>query len=213
MGGGGGGRGGGGGGAGAAPTRGTAAAGAAATPRPGAAGAAAELAFTLHNLRLVLFTDQGVMVADPVTVGLMPNDERGWVPVSVPLSSFRGAEDANNVHAVGVFADESDVFYLGRVSLIVDHTAVRATVTAEPGITQVNQLIEFSASLRGGTIDPKISWDFDDDDGLQEEAFGPKVRYVYHEPGDYLVTCTVTDRSGARLPIVESTGVHIEDAE
>ena len=62
-------------------------------------------------------------------------------------------------------------------------------------------------------MDPKISWDFDDGNGLQEEAFGPKVRYLYHEAGDYLVTCTITARTGARPPIVQTTGVHIEGVE
>ena len=186
-------------GAGAAPGAGA---------RPGAPAAAN--AFTLQALRAVLFTDKGMMVADSPPVGTLPKDGRGWTPVAIPLSGFEGAEGAQEVRAVGVFADESDVFYLGRVSLLIDRSPVELTVNADPLIARTDEVIELSASLRGGPIEPRVSWDFDEADGIQEQALGREVKYLYKKPGDYLVTCTVADRAGIRSPVTEVVGIRVE---
>ncbi len=174
------------------------------------ASAPGEKVLTVRNLRLVLFTDRGQMIANAVPVGVIPKDDRGWIPVTVPLSQMKGAPGATKVRAVGVFADESDVFYLGRVRLLADSRPVDVTVKAEPLFARPNQLIEFSASLRGGAVDPQISWDFDKADGIQQQALGSEVKFLYKEPGDYLVTCTVTDKAGVRAPATAVVGIRVE---
>jgi len=150
------------------------------------------------------------MSGDSPPVETLPKDERGWTPVAIPLSEFEGAEGAQEVRAVGVFADESDVFYLGRVSLLIDRSPVELTVRAEPLIARTDEVIEFSTSLRGGPLEPRISWDFDKKDGIEEQALGPEVKYLYKEPGDYLVTCSVSDRAGIRSPVTETLGIRVE---
>jgi hypothetical protein len=179
-------------------------------PAAGAPGADEEKAFSMDNLRLVLFTDRGMGIADQVPVGVLSNDERGWTPVAVPLAQFQGVSEAANLRAIGVFADRSDVFYLGRARLIVDRSPVDITVKADPLITAPDQVIDFSVELRGGPITPRVSWDFDDADGIQEQALGPKVKYLYKTPGDFLATCTVTDSSGVRPPLAKAIGIRIE---
>ncbi len=215
RGGGGGGRGGamGGRGGGTAGRGGTRAAPGTAAGRIQAGGSLEEKIFVLRNLRVVLFTDQGPMIADSVPVGVMPKDAQGWVPVTVPLSQMENIESASTVRAVGVFADESDVFYLGRVGLLVDRNPVEVTVSADPSITRVNRVIEFSAELRGGPINPRFSWDFDKSDGIQEQALGAKVKHVYKKPGDLLATCTVTDRAGVQPEVAKSMGIRVEAEE
>jgi len=162
---------------------------------------------------VVLFTDEGVMVADSIPVDGSVKDQRGWVPVSVALSDFKGAADASTIRAVGVFADESDVFYVGRVGMVVDRSAVRVTLKATPSVTRVDNVVEFTATLKGGPIAPKISWDFDKSDGIQRQAVGGKVKYAYKEPGDYLVTCAIADRSGVRAKMTQEIGVRVEGSE
>jgi len=153
------------------------------------------------------------MIANAVPVGAMPKDDRGWMPVTVALSEMKGAQGAAQVRAVGVFADESDVFYLGRVRLLADSKPVEVTVKAEPLFARPNQLIELSASLRGGPVDARIFWDFDKGDGIQQQGLGQEVKYVYKEPGDYLVTCTVTDKAGVRAPATATVGIRVEGSE
>ncbi len=222
RGGGGGGRGGGGGGRGGGMggrgggmgTRGaTRATPGTAAGRIAAGGSPEEKIFVLRNLRVVLFTDQGPMIADSVPVGVMPKDAQGWVPVTVPLSQMENIESASTVRAIGIFADESDVFYLGRVGLLVDRNPVEVTVSANPSITRINRVIEFSAELRGGPINPRFSWDFDKSDGIQEQALGAKVKHVYKKPGDLLATCTVTDRAGVQPEVAKSIGIRVEAEE
>jgi hypothetical protein len=158
----------------------------------------------------VLFTDKGMLVADSVPVGLMPKDERGWVPVTASLTELKGPQGATQVRAVGLFADESEVFYLGRIRLLEDKRPVEAAINAEPLFVSPNALITFSVSLRGGAVDPIISWDFDKSDGIQQQAFGQEVKYLYKKPGDYLVTCTITDKAKVRPPVTATVGIKVE---
>jgi len=166
--------------------------------------------FTARNLRLVLFTDAGMLIVDAAPIGEMPKDERGWMPVTVPLSKLKGPKGATQVRAVGVFADESEVFYLGRIRLLRDSKPLEVTIKAEPLYARPNQVIQFGATLRGGAVDPQIAWDFDKQDGIQQQALGKEVKYLYKKPGDYLVTCTVTDKTGVRAPATKAVGIKVE---
>ncbi|MCJ7822084.1 MAG: PKD domain-containing protein, partial [Armatimonadetes bacterium] len=111
------------------------------------------------------------------------------------------------------FSDQSDVFYLGRVALLVDRRPVELTVEATPSITRVDQMIDFSVELRGGPVNPVVSWDFDESDGIQQQAVGPKAKYIYKKPGDYIATCTVRDRGGVQPDSVKSVGIRVEGAK
>ncbi|UCC67988.1 MAG: hypothetical protein JSV79_12890, partial [Armatimonadota bacterium] len=57
--------------------------------------------FVLKNVRVVLFSDQGMTIADSVPVDVMPKDKHGWTRVSIPLSQFKGIEGATSLRAVG----------------------------------------------------------------------------------------------------------------
>lgn len=161
----------------------------------------------------MLFTDRGEIVADPVPAGVLAKDKRGWLPVTVPLSRFQGEKGATLLRAVGIFADQSDTFYLGQVRLTVDHTPVRAAVKADPGVARTDELISFSTEITGGASDPEVAWNFGDSGKREPQAVGPKVKYIYKKPGDYIVTATVTDRAGVQPPVTESTGVHVEEVK
>jgi hypothetical protein len=169
-------------------------------------------ALTLRALRLVLFTDAGELVADPVPVVATTKDKRGWIPVTVSLSQFKGTREAKTVRAVGIFADQSDKFYLGQMSLMIDHTPPKIAVKANPGVARTKELIDFTTELSGGPVDARVSWNFGDANEGEAQAFGSHVKYIYQKPGDYLVTCTVSDKAGVRKPVTASTGIHVEEA-
>jgi len=182
-------------------------------PTTGANPAAAgpqEKAFTLTRVRVTLFTDAGPLTTDSAPVATMEKDKRGWLAVMVPLSKFAGIAEAKAVSAIGIYADQADVFYLAQVRLVIDHTAVRTMVKAEPSITVINRVVEFTAEVSGGAIDPECSWDFDNSDGIQKQAVGSKAKFIFKKSGDYMVTCTIADRAGVREPLVKMIGVHVE---
>jgi hypothetical protein len=169
-------------------------------------------ALTLHNLRLVLFTDQGQLIGDPVAVTATSKDKRGWIPVSAALARFTGAKGARELRAVGIFADRSDTFYLGQVRLIVDRTPVKVGVHAKPGVARPDELVDLTTELSGGPVDDaQVSWSFGEGGQEQGQAFGSHVKYIYKKPGDYIVTATVRDKAGVRPPATGSAGVHIEE--
>jgi len=210
-GGGGGGRGGGGGGGRAGGQGGATGgrAGQGVTP-PGATVVTTEIGFSARSLRLVLFTDKGSMVANEVPMAQTVKDSRGWYRVYYPLSRFSGATGATTLRAVGLFADESEAFYLGQIRLVIDKTQVKSTLKAEPAITQTGKVVEFSVGLTGGNIDPDIAWDFDESDGVRKQAVGDKVKYVFRKAGDYVVTAVIEDRSGVQEPMRKKIGVRVE---
>ena len=205
----GGGRGGGGGGGGRGGAGGGGRAGQGATP-PGATVVTTEIGFSARSLRLVLFTDKGSMVANDVPIAQTVKDGRGWYRVYYPLSRFTGATGATTLRAVGLFADESEAFYLGQIRLVIDRTQVKSTLKAEPAITQTGKVVEFSVGLTGGNIDPDIAWDFDEADGVRKQAVGDNVKYVFKKPGDYVVTAVIEDRSGVQEPMRKKIGVRVE---
>jgi len=166
--------------------------------------------FAARNMRLVLFTDKGQMIADAVPIMVDERDERGWVPVTAPLASLRGSEGATQVRAVGVFTDEAEIFYLGRVRLIADKRPAEVSVVATPQFARPNQIVEFRAKLRGGVIDPLITWDFDKTDGITDQAIGREVKFVYKEAGNYMATCRVTDKAGIREEVTANVGIRVE---
>jgi hypothetical protein len=159
-----------------------------------------------------LFTDKGQLVANEVPISESLKGERGWYRIAYPLSRFTGVGEASRLDGVGVFADEQETLYLGQVRLVIDKTAVKSTLKAEPAITQTGKVVDFTVGLSGGNIDPEIAWDFNESDGVKRQAVGDKVKYVFKEPGDYIVTAVVQDRYGVQEPIRKQIGVRVEKA-
>ena len=152
------------------------------------------------------------MIANGVPVEQTLKDERGWHRVAYPLTRFAGDAGAGRLEAVGIFTDEQEEFYLGQVRLVIDKTAVKSAIKAEPAITQTGKVVEFSVDLTGGNIDPDVAWDFDESDGVKRQAVGPKVKCVYKQPGDYIATAVVEDRSGVQDPVRKKIGIRVQQA-
>jgi hypothetical protein len=88
--------------------------------------------------------------------------------------------------------------YVGELRVVNDTTPI----TGEPNLRTLNLAlgdeVAFSASGYGGSTILKYSWDFDDKDGIQEDAVGQSVRHKFRKPGPYTVTLTISDAYGLK---------------
>lgn len=65
-----------------------------------------------------------------------------------------------------------------------------------PYFGSANETIKFFGSVYGGTPPYVYSWDFDDNNGIQEDSTEQNTSYIYESPGIYILTLKVTDDNG-----------------
>jgi hypothetical protein len=103
---------------------------------------------------------------------------------------------------------EVPTFYVGQIKLLREDTPL----VADAGRDQegkVGQDITFTAGPQLHNVQARYAWDFDDLDGIGEDALGQTVTWRFPQPGYYTVTLTVTDVAGVMVPKTSTTNVHI----
>lgn len=167
--------------------------------------------FSLRRFRVFLVTDRGEMIVDswPITSGALVNE--GWRKVDIPLAAFKSVspEHGTTLKAIRLFADRADVFFVGQIRLLVDDTPLRVKVNATPASTQVGSRVAFAADVTAGNSDTVISWDFDQSNGIQVDAQGQRVEWIFSRPGQYVVTCRVADLYGSKEPATSTATVNV----
>jgi hypothetical protein len=179
----------------------------------GGFGAPQPLAPDTQKMKVVLVAEEGTFASTNFPVTLIPARTEGWYIVSIPFLTFSGIDQAPslNVREIQVFGDNRDTFWIGDI---------RATSSDEPIVVEqledmevsVSEAIEFRAVATGGAAPLHFSWDFDERDGIQEDAIGQTTVHAFRKPSDevkdrfgdlepYRVTLTVRDLSGAKKPV------------
>jgi hypothetical protein len=155
-------------------------------------------------VRVVLVVNgQQLMVEDhPVNLLLVEN---GWVKIAVPLSAFKGTRPTGKamLSRLLLFGDTSDQFNVGAIETITDNEEIVVEQIDDQAAT-VFDPTEWVGEASGGLATLEYVWDFDDSDGLQEDALGNHVRHVYRTPKSdpgYTVTLTVRDKYGVKQPV------------
>jgi hypothetical protein len=148
-------------------------------------------AFSVH-----LVTDEGTAMLPGYPIHPGTKNPAGWVRLGFPLHEFDGPI-GDKLQRILVFSDRADTLYVGEIRLQLDVAAVEARPIASPAIARVGQPITFIANASAGLSPLDISWDFDDSDGIERQAEGPRVMNAYDRPGPYYVIATIRDATGA----------------
>ncbi|NIM06254.1 MAG: PKD domain-containing protein [Armatimonadetes bacterium] len=185
-----------------------------ATASRGGGGTAAQqttgrVAFLLRSFRVILVTDKGQMIVDGWPLRRSTLIGGNWRRLSIPLSAFKSAssEPATLLTGLRFFANRADIFYIGQIRFVIDNSPIRVKVTAKPDRVDLGEKVTLEAEVDGGNAYTSVSWDFYEADGIQVDAQGPKVEWIYHIPGEHVVTCTVSDVLGTKETVTATTKV------
>jgi subtilisin-like proprotein convertase family protein len=78
------------------------------------------------------------------------------------------------------------------------NTPIIKEIIITPPNGKTGEEISFAAEADDEWGIAAYSWDFDDSDGIQEDALGEKVFHTFEYEGNYIVTLTVEDNSGLK---------------
>lgn len=168
-------------------------------PQPGQGEGTPEVA-AFNNLRLILTTTDGLRSEAYLPAALANAKERGWREIAIPLQGISGFARTNKiVSQIGFSVDRLATFFVGDVRIVNDNTPIKGETNYLDPINVANgDEVTFKASGYGGATILRVVWDFDESDGIQEEAEGWQIRRRFRKPGKYIVTCTFLDKYGLK---------------
>lgn len=153
----------------------------------------------LQTLRVIVTTTDGKKSEAYIPVSTSGSGDKGWRTAAIPLQAISGFDRTNKViKEVGFSGDVITTFYIGDLRVVSDTTPI----TGEPNVRELNlalgDYVNLAANGYGGSSILKYSWDFDDKDGIQEDAVGQYVRRQFRKPGTITVTLTISDQFGLK---------------
>jgi hypothetical protein len=155
---------------------------------------------TLKTLRVILHTTDGKWSEAYLNVTSSQAVD-AWKQVSIPLQAITGFDrTCKVVDRIGISGDATTTFYLGDLGVLSDTTPIRGDVNAHSLNLANGDEFTFTASGDGGASILKYSWDFDDSDGIQEDAVGQTVKRKFRRAGEYKITLTISDEYGLKTP-------------
>lgn len=177
--------------------------------RPTLPGAVSAPPFSV--MRLIVTTTDGLKSEAYLPAGVANPKDRGWREISIPLSGISGLSRTNKVvKALGFSVDRLATFYIGDIRMISDTTPIHGDLNIEDNINvPVDSIVTFKANGDGGSTILRIVWDFDETDGIQEDAEGWEVKRAFRKPGTYVVTCSFTDKYGLKSPLVKKIKIKV----
>lgn len=154
---------------------------------PGWTGASAT--YQLKSFRIVLFCEDGLLVSEGFPCQLQTVMGERWYSVAIPFNTFKG--NGNGVvKRMLICTNSPQTLYIGQISVSVDNTPITVVIPSRRITARVNTLIQFYAIGNAGLSSLRYTWDFDDSNGIQEEAIGQVVYHSYSNASTSIIKAT-----------------------
>ncbi len=179
----------------------------------GGQGGASAAPASLTTVRVIVTTTDGKKSEAYLPISTSAGGDRGWKTVAIPLQAISGFDRTNKiVKEVAFSGDTTTTFYVGDMRVVNDSTPVRGEILGRRTYNQaLGDKVTFQGSGQGGASVLEYVWDFDDSDGIQEDAIGQAVTHQFRrasEPGKKtIVTLTIRDKYGLKPPSVSKVEV------
>ncbi len=149
-------------------------------------------------------------------------DPDAYSPLAFPISALVKQLPAGKtlsgegakIKQMAIFGDRYAQFLVGEINVITDETEITSGRLEAP-IAFAKQEVTLIASAEGGASTLHYSWDWDADDGVQEDSTGRVGTHTYQPSGKgsktYKVTLTISDVDGLKKPTVETVDLDVSD--
>lgn len=172
----------------------------------------ATTAARVKRIRAMVVLDTGQSMESQVDLSAFKPLDDGWMGISFPLSVLKGNLNlpAYKIKRVVIAGDGTEQFYVGEIRIIKDITPIEADAGGDQDVAR-NDRVRFTGSCNAGAAAVKFSWDFDQSDGIMEEAVGNIVSHKFRKAGDFVVTLTCSDIFGVKKPATSTLKVHVNE--
>lgn len=153
----------------------------------------------VRRLRVMLVFEGGKSIESQVDLASFRLQDDGWMIVSFPLAYLKSKLDLTDyrLERMVISGDGSEPFHVGEISITRDSTPITPDAGESKEVSR-NYPIAFQGFCRAGATAVKYSWDFNDLNGIQEEAVGDLVYHKFTAPGNWVVTMTASDVFGIK---------------
>lgn len=177
----------------------------------GGANSAPQRNRTLTTLRIALIpAGEGKSVEFLLPLSYGKDNDIGWKQLSIPIPAIVGV-NANNAKfkEIRIFGDTPGTVWIGQIRVVTESAPLTLESISDKPALQRNAKYTLNAKGSAGSLPLKYTWDFDDSDGLQEEAVGQVIQHNFQKSGDFIVTVTVSDVYGLRTPVSKKFKVFV----
>jgi len=168
----------------------------------------------IDQIRIVLVTDKGQLDSGPLALDPLLEEGDHWVRVARVLSDFKGVQELEEAKLLRVVltGNREGSFYIGNLRIVQEDKPLTARVEGDRRRrVPLQQEATLTAAPQVEGVQASYIWDFDDLDGLTEDAYGQQVSCQFPEPGYYIITLTVTDKEGRREWRMDKVYVIVEE--
>lgn len=147
-----------------------------------------------QQLKIVLDTDRGPLVAEDVRFDYTFQEHPGWTRVWVPIPDFVNPSERtpNTLKRLCLFGDRKDSFYIGMVRFIDDEVPLKPTIRGAKVMgAAVAQQFTLEATCEAGMTIVSYTWDWGD--GTTDESKDGRGTHLYVKEGEYTVKVVAHD--------------------